>query len=61
MPKYSCAECGKPVIVMEGQIMRACPHPTASVVASMTAVVYGEADVVSGKPAALALQKPEEK
>ena len=61
MPQYTCKQCGKPVVVMEGEIIRACPHPTASVIASVSAVVYGEADMAYGNQKALALKNPEEK
>lgn len=39
---YKCAECGKPVIVYEGQIIRVCPHETAIVIAELTATATGE-------------------
>lgn len=41
-PKYKCAECGIAVIILDGEIIRPCPHKDAAVTADCSAVVYGE-------------------
>jgi hypothetical protein len=41
-----CAQCGKPVLFVEGKgFQRDCGHETASVLADLKATVYGEAKV----------------
>jgi hypothetical protein len=40
-PTHRCAECGTAVIILEGEIIRACPHEEAAVIAEMEAVAYG--------------------
>jgi len=43
MIRYTCAECGKPVLVTEESgIVRECEHDAASVLADLEATVYGE-------------------
>jgi hypothetical protein len=45
-PGYTCKECGLVVIVTrEGEIIRACPHDNATVIATMKGTVYGESKV----------------
>lgn len=39
---YTCAECGEPILVVDGKIYKPCGHLTAAVLASLTATVYGE-------------------
>lgn len=39
----TCAECGQPVTVQDGEITRTCEHAESGVIASVTATVYGEA------------------
>ena len=39
---YECKECGKPVAVIDGIIIRVCPHDDTPVIAVMTAVATGE-------------------
>ena len=41
MDGYYCKECGKAVIILNGKIIRACPHDKATVVASMSGTVKG--------------------
>lgn len=39
---YTCAECQRAVVVTpEGEIIRACAHKEAKVIASVSATVYG--------------------
>ena len=38
---FTCKECGIPVIVVDGKIIRACKHDGAGVVAGMTAKCTG--------------------
>jgi uncharacterized Zn finger protein (UPF0148 family) len=39
---YECKECGAPVAVADGKIIRSCDHNRSVVVAVMTAVATGE-------------------
>lgn len=39
---YRCAACQKRVAVVDGQIIRACPHSEAGVTADLTATVYAQ-------------------
>jgi hypothetical protein len=41
-PRFKCACCGMAVIVLDGEIIRACPHTDAAVTADCTATAYGE-------------------
>lgn len=41
-PEYTCADCGKPVIVQETAITRPCGHENAPILASLAATCYGE-------------------
>ena len=45
---YTCAACGKAVIVLNGEIIRACLHTDAAVHANASAVVKGVASFASG-------------
>jgi len=41
MTKFTCAECGKRVIVLEdGTKLRKCEHKEAAVIANLTATLY---------------------
>jgi hypothetical protein len=42
---YRCAECNLAVIVADGQIIRACPHPDAAVIAEASSVLKGAGGV----------------
>lgn len=39
--KYTCAACGKPVLIKDGQPQRECEHKDAAVIANMSAVARG--------------------
>lgn len=39
---YSCKECGMPVIIRDGEIIRSCEHAKATVLASMSATATGK-------------------
>jgi uncharacterized Zn finger protein (UPF0148 family) len=39
---YKCKECGAPVVIADGKVIRSCNHKDAVVVASMTATATGE-------------------
>jgi hypothetical protein len=45
---YTCAECQTPVIVLDGQIIRACPHEEAVVIADVSATATGESNLSNG-------------
>lgn len=42
---YRCAQCGMAVIVLDGEIIRAC-HCNAAVVADATATMHGQGGVM---------------
>jgi hypothetical protein len=42
---YECKECGAPVKVADGKVVRSCLHKEAVVVAVMTAVATGESSL----------------
>lgn len=44
-PLYTCAECGEPVIVFNGNSFKTCEHTEAAVIANMQAVVRGTGGV----------------
>ncbi|MBX9793597.1 MAG: hypothetical protein K2Y02_04785 [Burkholderiaceae bacterium] len=58
MQPGTCGECGKAVAVLDGEVIRGCTHVTASVIVSLSATVYGAAEVAQGVPEALALAAP---
>lgn len=45
-PPYLCAECGEPVLVIQGlngtRLYKPCGHADAAVLANLEAIVYGE-------------------
>jgi len=45
---YICKECGMAVIVLDGNIIRACPHEGSTVVAKMSGTVTGESKLEQG-------------
>jgi hypothetical protein len=45
---YKCSECETPIIVIEGQVVRACPHQEAVVIADISATATGESDLNNG-------------
>ena len=45
---YTCSECKTPVIVIEGEVIRACPHSEAAVIADISATATGESNVDNG-------------
>jgi hypothetical protein len=47
LPKviYTCTECAMPVIMLDGNIIRACEHKEAGVAAEMSATCYGESEL----------------
>jgi uncharacterized Zn finger protein (UPF0148 family) len=42
---YACKECGAPVLVADGRIVKSCRHQESVVVATMTAVATGESEM----------------
>ena len=42
---HKCAECGEPVEVADGEIIRACAHEGSGVIAEMEAITYGQASL----------------
>ena len=40
---YQCAECGEPVLPVEGRLYRPCGHNEAAAIANMEAVATGVA------------------
>lgn len=44
VPMYTCAECKVAVIVHDNQVIRACEHKDAPVLASLSATCYGESE-----------------
>ncbi|MFO0202734.1 MAG: hypothetical protein ACK528_06345 [Alphaproteobacteria bacterium] len=44
VPMYTCAECKVAVIVHDNQVIRACEHKNAPVLASLSATCYGESE-----------------
>lgn len=41
-PMYQCAECKRAVIILNGEIIRACEHAEAGVLANLSAIVVGQ-------------------
>lgn len=46
-PRYTCAECGLGVIIINGKIIRGCTHEKAAVNAACSATAYGESKLSS--------------
>jgi len=59
LPDYSCADCNRPVIVLDGTIIRGCSHASAAVLANMSAVMYGKSALAQQHPEALKLMNTE--
>jgi len=43
--KYTCAACGVRAVVVDGKVIRPCPHDTAAVHAHLSATATGECKV----------------
>ncbi len=44
-PLYTCAQCHEPVFVVEEIVYKPCGHVDAAVLANMSAIVRGQAEV----------------
>lgn len=44
-PIYQCAVCKTAIIILDNQIIRACEHSDAPILATLTATLRGEGDV----------------
>lgn len=49
MTTYECKECGKPVDLVDGELVRTCEHHDATIIANLTAHATGESSFVNGK------------
>jgi hypothetical protein len=46
MPRFTCAECGKGVVVVEGgEVLRHCEHKDAVVHANLKAILYSHGEL----------------
>ena len=46
--KYKCSECGKAVIVYNGEVHRICEHKESAVIAECSATCYGDSCMIDG-------------